>query len=463
MRMNLKKSLCMFFAAAIALSSAGCGGASTVSLEDLYIPTYEDEGQEFIINCDTPPNMSVKEQAQLYKDAGFNSVQITEDFFKAEDVAKYGENSSYIKALRVCEELDIDAYIRPHSKEVSELPVDEPCYYEKYFSTIDFRDYPAVKGFSLVDEPTLGQVEDLERRFLPWFNENYGGEGYEFYGNLFHADHSASSGIGPSYDAYAEKYLSMLDRADAGNKHFSTDFYALRKDRSGEYYMYDMNLKAHTDAAIRARNHNMDFGAYVQVFGSTDSQSFRLPTTFNEVNWGVYNLLSLGATRLKFFLFREYKKDNLLGMLTDGVPNDRYYWVQEALNQVKKMDHVLLSYKWDHIYTNVGTGSRLATNESFEYVRSIVKPITDVKKLKSKYDITLNEFTDADGNKAFMVFNYEEPSLLRTNKVQITFKDADGVMYYRKGEPVTQVLKNKTFEIDLESGEGVFVIPLYKK
>ena len=127
------------------------------------------------------------------------------------------------------------------------------------------------------------------------------------------------------------------------------------------------------------------------------------------------------------------------------------------------MQDVLLSYKWDHIFTNVGTGSKNATNEAFEYVRDIAKPITNVEKVRSKYDITINEFTDASGNKAFMLFNYDEPWLLRNNRVVINLKKAEGVMYYRNGEPITQLLENGRFEISLEAGEGVFVIPLYKK
>ena len=75
----------------------------------------------------------------------------------------------------------------------------------------------------------------------------------------------------------------------------------------------------------------------------------------------------------------------------------------------------------------------------------------------------MNEFTDADGNKAFMLFNYEEPMMKRGNKVTVTFKEAKGVLYYRNGEPTTEVLDNGKFTIELESGEGVFVIPLYKK
>ncbi len=460
MGLNLKKTICLVLAALTVFGATGC---DSWKLKSLYIPEYEDAGQRFRTMADIPPNPTNREQLQLYKDAGFNAMPYDEGFVKAEDVVRYGEDSTYIQGLKVCEEYGIDAFIRPHKDYVSYVPTTEPCYYEKYFSDIDFRDYPAVKGFCVVDEPSLGQVQDVGDRYLTWFNENYGGEGYEFFSNLYHADHAQyPDRVGPSYDAYAETYLSILERSQSVNKHYSIDFYTLRKNEDGNY-MYANNLQCHADAATRAKAHNMDFGAYVQVFGATSGASYRVPTTFNEVDWGVNNILAFGATTLKFFCYREYKRDNLLGMLTDGEPNERYYWVQESLQTLEKWDHVMLSYNWDHIYTNVGTGSKFATNPAFELVRNIVKPITDVETVRSKYDLVLSEFTDGEENKAVMLFNYDDPVLQRKNKTVLTFKEAQGVLYYRNGEPTTGLLKDGKFEIELESGEGVFVIPLYKK
>ena len=174
MKKQWKRAICMALAATFAFSLVGCDTeGETVNINDLYIPTYEDNGQHYRTISAMPPNMSIKEQAQLYKDAGFNAVPYTEDFFPASDVATLGEDSVYIKGLKICEELGIDAYIRPHSSYTSELPTNEPCYYEEMFSTIDFRDYPAVKGFFVVDEPKYAQLEDLENRYLKWFNENF--------------------------------------------------------------------------------------------------------------------------------------------------------------------------------------------------------------------------------------------------------------------------------------------------
>ena len=468
MKFNFKKSACIVLAALTALGASGCGDNSgaAVSLEDLYIPTYVDEGQRLRTMASLPPNMADRAQVEMYVAAGMNAVPYTEDFLSAEDVLTQGKEAPYLKGLEICEEYGVDAFIRPHSAHTVAVPTEAPCYYEKYFSGIDFREYPAVKGFFVVDEPEYAQLIDLETRYLTWFNENYGGEGYEFFSNLFSRyviNWKKGDYKDKTYDDYAEKYLSIVDRSEAVNKHFSIDYYALRKTDGG-VYLADTNLMTHADAAIRARNHGISMGAYVQVFGGeADGNSYRGPTTYAEIDWGVNNLLSFGATTLKFFHYREYKKDKLVGMLSDGVPNDRYYWTQEALEILRKWDHVYLSYKWDHIYTNVGTGSRDSINPAFEYVRNIEKPITNVSGVKSKYDITMNEFTDGDGNKAFMLCNYDEPLMQRKNKVTITMQNAEGLLYYRKGEPTTVLLEKGKFEIELDAGEGVFVIPLYKK
>ncbi len=468
MRVNFKKGICIALAALTVLGASGCGGdgGATAKLEDLYIPTYTDNGESVRTFTCLPPNFSSREQVEIYKAAGMNAAIYVEDFLQASEVATHGENSAYIKGLRLCEEYGLDVLIYPHSKYTSEQPSTAPTYYEQFFSTIDFRDYPAVKGFFTVDEPTYGQLLDIEDRYLKWFNENYGDGDYEFWNNLFgrfNTNWRKDEYLSKTYDDYAGLYLSTLEKANATNKHFSIDYYTLRKTDGG-IYMSDTNLMTHADAAIRAKNAGVNFSAYVQAFGGyADDTSYREPTTYAEIDWGVNNLLCFGAKTLQFFCYREYKADKLSGMLTEGVPNDRYYWVQQSVANLRKWEHVYLNFKWDHIYTNVGTGSRDAINPAFEYVRSIEKPITGVTAVKSKYDITMNEFTDGEGNKAFMLCNYDEPKLERKNKVTVTMQDADGVLYYRNGEPTTALLEKGKFEIELNAGEGVFVIPLYKK
>ena len=203
--MKLKKLLCLALASMISVSAVGCTelfGGTTVNVNDLNVPVYQDAG-ETVLRVDLPPNQADRDQMLLYKECGFNAIPLTDDFCSSSEVAPYMEKlavykeelakwdginpatkpiepqkPAYIQALELCEELDIDVYIRPHSDNVSETPeamfdengVAQKNYFEERFYNIDFRDYPAVKGFMMCDEPTYGKLTDLQNRYIPWFN-----------------------------------------------------------------------------------------------------------------------------------------------------------------------------------------------------------------------------------------------------------------------------------------------------
>ena len=100
----------------------------------------------------------------------------------------------------------------------------------------------------------------------------------------------------------------------------------------------------------------------------------------------------------------------------------------------------------------------------FENIKKdALKSLKGISEVKSKYDTIVTQFVDGTGRNAYFLVNQEEPSLEKTNKASLKFEKADGVMYYRNGDPVIATLENGTFNIELEPGEGVFIIPLYKK
>ncbi len=455
----MRKFLALFLALVTVL---GCGfgcGKKQLTIDDLAVPTYVDD-KSFKMYCDLPPDMSSMEQMQLYKDLGMTAIPITEDFFPA-------GSGAFFTALEICEELDIDAYIRA-IKGVSEKQTDEPNYFESHFSDIDFRDYPSVKGFYVCDEPTWAQLEDVERRYLPWFNENYGGEHFEWVLNLFGAQVTTNIKAPDKTAAeYTEYYLGMLDQINAPNKVHSIDYYALQYDGK-KYWMVDTNVMVYVDAAKRANAHNVGLAAYVQTFGGgVSGQTYRIPESIADIKWSMYNILSYGASTIKFFGYRDWPQGNLRCMVTDGVPNEVYYWTKDVIADVKKIEHVLLAFNWEGVYTNVGSGSRNATNEAFEIAKArdyVMDKLSGISGVKSKYDLTVSEFSDGT-NDGFMIFNYDDPvNRERKNKTEITFEKADGVMYYRNGEPTIEVLgADKVFTVELDPGEGVFAIPLYAK
>ena len=176
--------------------------------------------------------------------------------------------------------------------------------------------------------------------------------------------------------------------------------------------------------------------------------------------------MAFGAKRLSFDGYRTWAASDRteIHLVDGGVPNAKWYMTKDVIAMIKKLDGVLYNFEWDGIYTNLGTGSFFDTNEAFEAIKSDdLDTLRGVKSFKSKYDTIAGQFKDKDGNDGFMIVNYEEPSIKHDNKVTMTFENADGVLYYRNGEPTVEGLANKTFTIDLKPGEGVFIIPVYKK
>ena len=495
--MKLKKLLSLALVFVISLSATGCN--STVTLEDLAVPTYQDV-EEMILRVDLPPNMSSREQMELYKECGFNTIPMTEDFFTAEEVAPYmdelatyktalenwdgneetkpiePEKPLYIQALELCEELDIDVFIRPHHTGFNKADqgnpnvagdynavIGKPNYFEKYFYNLDFHDYPAVKGFMVVDEPTWGQVTDLINRYLPWFNENYGDGNYELFCNLLASGNTAwkdKFSQTKVYDEFITLYHDeFLSKANSKNKTISYDSYGLANDGvnnyvSDTYFSNCVNMRGYAD------RFNMGFGGYIQCF--TGYSNLRDPISFADFAFQVYTYLAFGANRLSYYGYRDYPPESHL--MDGGTPRQKWYWVQEINTIIKKLDGLLANFDYEGFVTSVGTGSFFEVNESFEAVKTkALESLNGVDSFVSKYDAFMTQFKDADGRKAYMLVNYEEPSLTHTNKVSVEFDDADGLMYYRDGEPKIEVLENKTFNIDLKPGEGVFMIPLYKK
>lgn len=476
--MKLKKVLSVIMAATICFSAVGCssssgGGSSTpVDVADLVVPTFEDAG-EMSLRVDLPPNQSSREQMEVYKECGFNLIPMTEDFFSAEAVADWDGSEEtkpdYIKALEICEDLGIDVWIRPHSNHVqkgatADVPVEGPNYFEKFFSNIDFRDYPAVKGFFFCDEPVYSQLHDLKNRYLPWFNENYGDQEYEFHVNFLGAGSTiwkdSQESFTMVYDDYVGYYINdILSNAEAKNKTFGIDTYPLDFDGTsnvlGENY-----LRMTLDSKIRAKAKGWMTNAYVQCF--TGYGSLRDPKTYSDISFQVYTYLACGVERMYYYGYRSHGTETHI--YDGGEPNEKWYFVQHANQVLKKFDGVYFNFEWEGLFANVGTGSRLAEPEHFELIKNMdLDSLRGVKSFKSKYDTIVGQFKDGDGNDGFMLVNYEEPSKTRTNKTTIEFDNADGVLIYRDGDPEVIGLANHTFTIDLDPGEGVFIVPLYKK
>lgn len=88
-----------------------------------------------------------------------------------------------------------------------------------------------------------------------------------------------------------------------------------------------------------------------------------------------------------------------------------------------------------------------------------VERLSGVEKAESDEDVIIGHMKDKDGNSGFMIVNYNDSTYEKRASIQLTFKDFTQALVYRGGKKQTVDLKNHRLTVDLDVGEGVFVIP----
>ncbi len=458
-----------------------------------------EEGEELVLSAGTPPSSYFlsPESGEPYKAAGFNEfvIGITESS-TAEGVAL---------SLQRCKDAGMAATIQLHNgliKRISEydsvqdLGANDPGnVFISILGNMDFTDTP-VKTF-MIDEPSYTQLLYIEKVYVPWFNQNYGGQDSERYFmiNLFggystgialritdphtgqEVTYETEEGKARIYELYQEKYLSIIESQNTTLKIYSQDSYPfslVETDQGGnvvennadDYVKSDWLFRTYRGAKAAAEN-DLGYQTYIQVF-SSEHFACRMPETLAEVKWQAYMYLAFGSKCLEYFSYETRVGGDLdiYGMtnVVDGkvVYLPSYYFVKDTNAELKKFQNVLMAYdNWIGLKSFVGTGN--AKCDAFKNIADMeLDSLTGVSSVVTDQDLIIGEMVDGSGNHGYMMVGYEDPIFNNNTTVSMTFDDADGLIIYRNGErSLSDDLVNGQFSITLTPGEGVFVIPVY--
>ena len=431
----------------------GCGGGGAITkTEDLEVKKYEDN-KRVITMADLPPQPN-EYNLKLYKDAGFNTYIMTEDWNKIVN----GDSTDYFNAVKYVGEQGLDVFIRGYDGS------NCPDYFNDKFSGKNFLDYEAIKGIYLIDEPTADMFQDIKDVYVPWYNENYSEDLY-WHLNLL-PSYSKTYGLTgedmatgrPVYEIYMEKYVNEILKNVKGRKDISLDHYPLRTGKEGNYlsnmWLYDLMIGGQI-----AKELNCDFNVCIQSFDG----GYRLPESSTDIKFQMYTSMAFGANMFEFFCYCSNNALKFNALLTNLQPTDLYYYVKEAIAEISAIDHIYLSFDWQGTMTVNGSNNE-TSNEAFDVIADkTLAQVDGIKSVTATEDCLIGGFKDAEGNNGYIIVNYGEPTDGKKNTVSIEFDSAAGVAAYRYGmEAVYGIADNKT-ELTLEAGEGMFLLPLSAK
>ncbi len=450
--------------AVIMTGLVGCG--KTTTEKELVYPEYTEEREVFLSGYLSPNRMDRK-YFEWAKEAGLTALYI--DYY-----IESTETSTHImdQSLTFCDEVGLDAIPMTcwGSGAFREF-YDHPLY-----STI--QNHPSFIGFNILDEPKYEDFDKLADSYKK-YQEAYNGEKI-FFTNLLRPNNPKnefSYAKDKTYDQYisgfVDKVIKPMEKTDKIT--MSETLYPMMNEKSGDgYYIMDSHL---VDLA-RFAQETQAVGAEMYHFVQTVSfGNYHHATNEAEIRFQIYSGMAFGTKGWQYFT---YWTPNSQGgefqdrdyAMIDRTQNrtQEYYGVQAVNQELKKFEKVFLSFDWKNTMLIDGRLSQ-EENVGFTMFRSnarfdTVERTDKLKGVQADHDTLVGIMEDKNGNEGYTVVNYTVPTEEITDKVSMDLSGAKAVMVYIGGEEFKWKngegnFKKGILSLELEGGEGVFVIPVY--
>ena len=446
----MKKLVCVFLAVLQVLLLTACVGGNVTPTEPVdtivysypsVIPTYVDDKELPMIAFWSPP--STEEWYQSMVDCGFTDVLID---------SKYGNfigSDQLLETLAICDKVGIGAY----------LTVSRG---NNFTNSHNFAQFDSFKGLN-TDEPLTKQHIDIIEKniqilensyqdtrylttFMPWLNSEMDFQTYESY-LRYYMDHGGSDEEAVMFDIYPLKnngiienrWLPLLEEMAALSQKYGVDCYS---------YLATMS---YGNSKRRPELDDMLYTSYVNL-------------AYGMKGLGYFCYMSPGLPPYD----GEFAQDEW-AMVYYTDPNDfsTYYktptWeiVQTANQELKALDHVILSFDWHGVMKSIGSNAQTSAGvNNFTTAKNWIRKHDGIKKFTSTEDALLGVFKDKNGYDGFMLVNFADTYYDRKNTVTLELRGATRAMIYIKGQPQIVDLTDGTYTVTLEPGEGQFIIPL---
>ena len=320
----------------------------------------------------------------------------------------------------------------------------------------EYKTYSSFAGVNAVDEPSAAQYKAIAA-VQDWWREHY--PEYECYTNLLpnYASYSqlfgADAASGNTYASYVDSFVRTTNP-----DYLSYDHYCyIRQGMTGTIrpsWLSDLEVFAKA-----SQKYNIPFYIYVLT---SQHWSFAKPESYRDFAWQTYTAMTYGAKGIQTFLYwpwliPENNSDNLGNGLVDPVGNIQPLWyaVREVIEEVRSFEDLFMAFDWEGtmpVGVSGGGAYALLTDP-------LDKP-DGIDFVEATGDALIGQFADKNGNKAYMVTNYESPFKNNGNVVKLKFANAEKVLVCKKGKRFIYNLQNNTLELNMGSGEGYFVVPV---
>lgn len=451
-----KKILLIVLSVVTIVTLVGCKKATP--------PTYEDD-KEMHIGAWVSPNTEkdelgnykyiTLEQYQRIADSGINVIYALYEHIDLQatllalDLSEQVGIGYYIRDGRIAG-LFQDVYDSQGNIIQSEYDADLAIFVD---AIADYKDHPAFKGHLAVDEPSanaydwLSVYHDVYKEYLP---------DKDFYVNLFPTYATLAARGDRNYEDYVQEYIDKVNPEFVSYDHYPLMLF-YEKSVLTDDYLLNMEI-----VAEKSKEAGLPFWLFLQSVGYTNSSGTqRRDVTEADLRWQIAVAMAYGAQGIQHFTYWtptgggiESFSDAFIDV--NGNKTATYDAGLIANQEVLAFDHVYLSFDWKGVMTY--STDEYLENVNFRMINTMEKH-DRIKEFEGTEDIFMGVFKGPEQEDGFMIVNYTDPAYGLSNQVDIKFNDATYALVYIDGQENIMKLSRGKLSIELDSGEGIFVIP----
>ena len=199
---------------------------------------------------------------------------------------------------------------------------------------------------------------------------------------------------------------------------------------------------------------------YTFVQAMSFDETTRVPNE-REIRHQVLTQLAYGSRSIQYFCYwtpLEFDKGSPAMITVDGQRTDIYNHVKQVNSELRNIDEAFYEFSWDATIPVKGSEVNRIVKQ-YELLDNPVTSFDAIKNYSATQNTLISRFVDKEGREAFMVTNFSDPALDATDKVVIEFAGGKKALYYNKTDKKVVDLKKHKLELEIEPGDGYFVIP----
>lgn len=428
----------------------------------------ESQNAFFISGWSAPPSTSDaatnEKRFREVKDAGFNHINSLVDYHNA----ALGNNSLAIRALNAAGSAGIgynvlDTGIRSLSPQLISSAVSA------------YKDMPAFYGHLVTDEPGIKDFDKIAAHYQKYkeilSDKNYYVNLLPTYASEEQLYHGAAGGVytgaAITYEDYVGQYITKVKPSV-----ISYDHYPFREDAYGDRKLTETYLRNMEVISEKSGAAGLDFWLFIQAMSitpKTGTMKFPEPG-YEDIRWQVFSSLVYGARGIQYFCY--WTPDDNTGedfgdsmVDKNGEKTPIYGYVKDINTEIRSFEDIFFEFKWKGTIPHLPTGTA-TTQQVRNTVNGLKSALTEHKRIASfstERPLLIGAFEDAEGADGFLVMNYSQSDLKQDSTVNLKFNNAVKAVVCMGGERKVVTLTNGELKLELEAGQGAFVIPVGEK